>query len=556
MNTTHTVRTYQQLPQRLSNYVFIKSLGQGATASVFLAQHVPTNKYCAIKMIDVNNANVDVTHVIREIEIMRRTDSLFIVKIYEFFIEDNFIAIVMEYCEGGSLLGLLMKHDQSREAPQPIEYQNHQNNQNENEKEKEKEHSEELPSIHEKESKNLNINKNCMKNKMVKKHHYNFNRIQPFQKTIHMQRNNIHSYSIIHKRSSPQETQAAYPNSFPALSERQISVILCEMVTALLVLHNNGIIHRDIKLENILLDKYGHIRISDFGLSRIVFDVDNNSNDFDHRKNVNYNNLTICGSPVYASPEMVKRQSYNEETDVWSLGVVLYSLVYRTFPFNSSNIQQLYHKILFDEPTFDSNVNVSHQLIDLISRMLDKNFDTRITLQEIIVHPFNDFIRKKIENTDIASTCNLDNWYFPKLIDNIAEKNSISSTNALEMIKSHAFNDVTASYRILRDNLISEKLNHQLGNLSNEFSPISMESIERLLALDDPVMEENIDSNRINDEHDANQNNIHLISTEKVKNHEIKKVVLAKNAKDSRKFYPQRASILSIRKRTKPIITV
>ena len=96
-------------------------------------------------------------------------------------------------------------------------------------------------------------------------------------------------------------------------------------------LHNNNICHRDIKLENILLDEYGDAKLSDFGLSK------------KHEKNELLK--TACGSPIYAAPEMLKGDPYKgSEVDIWSLGISLYVMVCGEFPFNEDGVKIWYIK--------------------------------------------------------------------------------------------------------------------------------------------------------------------------------------------------------------------
>ena len=108
------------------------------------------------------------------------------------------------------------------------------------------------------------------------------------------------------------------------LSEEESSYYFYQLVNGLEYIHSNNIIHRDLKPENLLLTKNNILKIIDFGLSNY------NSED----------NLlsTPCGSPCYASPEMVSGKKYNGFTnDIWSIGIILYAMIYGYLPFENIN---------------------------------------------------------------------------------------------------------------------------------------------------------------------------------------------------------------------------
>ncbi|KAF5888651.1 NUAK family SNF1-like kinase 2, partial [Clarias magur] len=116
------------------------------------------------------------------------------------------------------------------------------------------------------------------------------------------------------------------------VSEREARHIFRQIVSAVHYCHRNGIVHRDLKLENILLDANGDVKIADFGLSNL------------YRRDEYLQ--TYCGSPLYASPEIVNGRPYKgPEVDSWSLGVLLYALVHEAMPFDGHDYRTLVRQI-------------------------------------------------------------------------------------------------------------------------------------------------------------------------------------------------------------------
>ncbi|XP_078732496.1 uncharacterized protein LOC144947179 [Lampetra fluviatilis] len=112
------------------------------------------------------------------------------------------------------------------------------------------------------------------------------------------------------------------------LPEDEARRLFRQIVSAVLYCHQNGIVHRDLKLENILLDESYNVKIADFGLS----------SEFGNGRLLS----TFCGSPLYASPEIVNGTAYlGPEVDSWALGVLLYILVYGSMPFHGRHLKAL-----------------------------------------------------------------------------------------------------------------------------------------------------------------------------------------------------------------------
>ncbi|XP_018431587.1 PREDICTED: NUAK family SNF1-like kinase 1 [Nanorana parkeri] len=143
-----------------------------------------------------------------------------------------------------------------------------------------------------------------------------------------------------------------------------------QIVSAVHYCHKNGIVHRDIKLENILLDENLNVKLADFGLSNLYY-----------KKQVLE---TYCGSPLYASPEIVKGLPYHgPEVDCWALGVLLYALIYGSMPFDNSNYKLLADQIGSGQYRQPPHLSGACGLIDWL---LTVNPARRATIEDIANH--------------------------------------------------------------------------------------------------------------------------------------------------------------------------
>lgn len=173
-----------------------------------------------------------------------------------------------------------------------------------------------------------------------------------------------------------------------AISEEEAARLFRQMALALKVLHRKGIAHRDVKLNNFLMDgPRKHIKIADFGLSIVYF---RESGGIRMAK-------TYCGTEPYMAPELLRRnslgaRSYNAlYADVWSLGICLFAMLTRTFPFKMQTSQrgllraQLARRWRFPRKLRDT---LSEEIKDLVAHMLDPEPDRRISINGVLAHPW------------------------------------------------------------------------------------------------------------------------------------------------------------------------
>ncbi|KAJ3183332.1 MAP/microtubule affinity-regulating kinase 4 [Gaertneriomyces sp. JEL0708] len=196
-----------------------------------------------------------------------------------------------------------------------------------------------------------------------------------------------------------------------SLTPSRVRRIFTQLVRAVQYLHQNHICHRDLKIENVLLDETGSVKLADFGLAR--------------RFNPSCPSLVDrCGSEEYAAPEVVQAQPYDgRRTDVWALGIILFALLTKELPFSirpGEKPRAMFHRIARGEYRFpitaataaagqpeheehafpekedddddqegeDHIAHVSEEAKDLVRRILTPNPQRRATIDQILAHPW------------------------------------------------------------------------------------------------------------------------------------------------------------------------
>ena len=168
-------------------------------------------------------------------------------------------------------------------------------------------------------------------------------------------------------------------------SENQLAVLFYQVFSGLSYLHEKHILHRDLKLENIMIseieedintkEKYFWIKIIDFGTAKIF--------------KKNKNEKAVVGSSYYIAPEVLK-QKYNEKCDTWSVGVILYMLICGRAPFDGKNDDEIIESIKIGEYNnkHPKLLSRSKEVQDLVSCLLERKINKRLSAFDALNHPF------------------------------------------------------------------------------------------------------------------------------------------------------------------------
>lgn len=159
------------------------------------------------------------------------------------------------------------------------------------------------------------------------------------------------------------------------MGESEVRGYLQQLVEGLKYIHGESVVHRDLKLRNLFLTDQMQLKIGDFGLAAKVEE--------------GVKRRTVCGTPNYMSPEILNAQvGHSYETDVWSVGVIMYVLIVGRAPFQAPSSKLIYSRIKTGIYIFPKDVEISDKTKDLIAKMLNPNPAKRLTLNQILEHDF------------------------------------------------------------------------------------------------------------------------------------------------------------------------
>ena len=310
--------------QTIREYESLKIIGRGAFGEVHVCREIKTGKIYAVKKIkkDILLQKNQIIHIRSEQKFMAKVKSPWIVDLKASFQEDDYLYLVMEFCQGGDFMNLLIKKD--------------------------------------------------------------------------------------------------------ILSEDEARFYTAELILAVESIHKLDCIHRDIKPDNILIDKNGHIKLSDFGLAKIsenlgqspiLYNKKNKKNRPTHQKN-----FSCVGTAYYVAPEVLKKTGYSEDIDWWSVGVIFFEMLVGYAPFCSEETKDVCYKVINWKKflKIPDDIVLSREAEDLIAKMIN-NSNERLGkngVEEIKAHPFFKNVNwNNIRNTKAPFIPELKNDYDTKYFE-------------------------------------------------------------------------------------------------------------------------------------------
>ena len=159
------------------------------------------------------------------------------------------------------------------------------------------------------------------------------------------------------------------------LTEFEVRVYLKKLVSAISYMHSKAIIHRDLKLGNLFLSECMELKVGDFGLAAKILTPD------ERRR-------SVCGTPNYIAPEIIEQRGHSYEVDLWSLGVLLFTLLTGQPPFDTKSVKSTYRLISQCKYSFSDEIPISPEAKDLVNNLLQLDPLKRLSVSMIFQHPF------------------------------------------------------------------------------------------------------------------------------------------------------------------------
>uniref|UniRef100_A0A671PW88 Serine/threonine-protein kinase PLK n=1 Tax=Sinocyclocheilus anshuiensis TaxID=1608454 RepID=A0A671PW88_9TELE len=272
------------------------------------------------------------------------------------------------------------------------------------------------------------------------------------------------------------------------LTDPEVRYYLKQIISALKYLHNKGILHRDLKLGNFFVNENMDLRLGDFGLAAKLETVE-------QRKK------TICGTPNYLAPEVLNRRGHGTESDVWSLGCVMYTLLCGNPPFETLDLKETYKCIKEVRYSLPRSLIPSAQ--KLISAVLQKDPSDRLTLDQILAHEYftKGFTPEKLPPSSCVMMPELNppspaKKFFTKMAKSLFGK---KKSKAVEKTPCEEKDDISKLFSGMVKHSIGRQMSYKTMGVNEATSPTVQLASSGLL--DTPAEEESRKSGCLSDGH-------------------------------------------------------
>ena len=296
-------------------------------------------------------------------------------------------------------------------------------------------------------------------------------------------------------------------NNNNPLEESIVKKIIIQVAKGIKHLHNQNIIHRDIKLENILInydDQEYEKKLENLTdlneVSPLILSLDSNNftikiADFGFSRELNENNVasTICGTPISMAPDIIQcdeNHKYNNSVDFWSLGTVMYELLIGKPPFYNKNYKKLFSEILNGIYSYPKNINISIESISFINGLLQFDPKKRFNWNDIKEHPFiknnyENFHKLNLhlnipESDEKLKLIELDSKNYDNFIWIVFQDNNQVGVRLDQINKNIIQNNIKEEYiEKTKDKIDTNKNNNIINNNNNAYDKYSFIDLEK-----------------------------------------------------------------------------